>query len=88
VVRVDEDGAPRAVVDPGRSMPGRGAWLHADPHCLELAERRRALPRALRTPTLDVSDVRRAFGAGHGDPSFTEMGSGLEADGHPMSTRR
>ncbi|MDO8107360.1 DUF448 domain-containing protein [Isoptericola sp. b441] len=66
MVRVERDGQLRAEVDPGRSRPGRGAWLHDDPHCLELAERRRALQRALRAPTLDVSDVRRAFGVDHG----------------------
>jgi len=36
------------VVDEGRSLPGRGAWLHPDPGCLELATRRRAFGRALR----------------------------------------
>ena len=47
------------VVDEGRSMPGRGAWLHPDPGCLETAERRRALGRALRNAgLLDVSAVR------------------------------
>jgi predicted RNA-binding protein YlxR (DUF448 family) len=41
-----EDGTVRA----GRTRPGRGAWLCADsPVCLQLAVRRRALPRALRT---------------------------------------
>nr|WP_308121938.1 YlxR family protein [Actinotalea ferrariae] len=56
VVR-DEDGV-RAVVDPGRRMPGRGAWVHDDLACLDLAERRRALPRALRTGPLDTASVR------------------------------
>ena len=36
------------VVDAARRMPGRGAWLHPDPGCLEKAERRRAFGRALR----------------------------------------
>lgn len=36
------------VVDVARRMPGRGAWLHPDPHCLELAVKRRAFGRALR----------------------------------------
>ncbi|GAA4026685.1 YlxR family protein [Allokutzneria multivorans] len=36
------------VPDPRRRLPGRGAWLHPDPECLRLAERRRAFPRALR----------------------------------------
>ncbi|MGH3457160.1 YlxR family protein [Aeromicrobium sp.] len=30
------------------SLPGRGAHLHPDPRCLELARRRRAFGRALR----------------------------------------
>ncbi len=45
---VARDGA--AVPDVRRVLPGRGAHLHRDPACLELAERRRALPRALRVP--------------------------------------
>ncbi|WP_307844809.1 YlxR family protein [Actinotalea solisilvae] len=56
VVR-DEDGV-RAVPDPGRRRPGRGAWLHADLACLDLAERRRALPRALHAGPLDTGAVR------------------------------
>lgn len=36
------------VVDVARRMQGRGAWLHPDPHCLELAVKRRAFGRALR----------------------------------------
>ena len=39
---------PALVVDTARSMPGRGAWLHPDRRCLELAERRRAFGRSLR----------------------------------------
>ncbi|MFC4602957.1 YlxR family protein [Rhodococcus kronopolitis] len=37
-----------AVPDPRRRLPGRGAWLHPDPSCLSLAEKRRAFGRALR----------------------------------------
>ncbi|WP_322761350.1 YlxR family protein [Frankia sp. Cr2] len=36
--------------DVRRRMPGRGAHLHPDLACLDLAERRRAFPRALRVP--------------------------------------
>jgi predicted RNA-binding protein YlxR (DUF448 family) len=38
------------VPDPGARLPGRGAYLHPSQGCFELAQRRRALVRALRTP--------------------------------------
>jgi predicted RNA-binding protein YlxR (DUF448 family) len=43
---------PGALVVPDlrRRIPGRGAWLHPDQRCVELAERRRAFARALRVP--------------------------------------
>jgi uncharacterized protein len=47
------------VPDPRHRAPGRGAWLHRDPGCVELAERRRAFARALRVSVaLDPSPVR------------------------------
>jgi predicted RNA-binding protein YlxR (DUF448 family) len=47
---VDQPGNELIAVepDPARIRPGRGAHLHPDPACLALAERRRALGRALR----------------------------------------
>lgn len=46
-----DDGAERVVVpDPGHRAPGRGAHLHPTTECLDLAERRRAFPRAFRVP--------------------------------------
>jgi uncharacterized protein len=49
----------RLVPDPARRLPGRGASVHPDPRCVDLAERRRAFPRALRLPgPLDVTPVR------------------------------
>jgi predicted RNA-binding protein YlxR (DUF448 family) len=36
--------------DPRRRAAGRGAWVHPDPDCVALAERRRAYGRALRVP--------------------------------------
>jgi predicted RNA-binding protein YlxR (DUF448 family) len=39
------DGSPAV----GRHNPGRGAWLCSDPTCFDLAVRRRAFGRALRT---------------------------------------
>ncbi|WP_310965130.1 YlxR family protein [Nocardioides terrisoli] len=44
----DPTGRPAVVPDPSGTAPGRGAHLHPTTACLELAERRRALPRALR----------------------------------------
>ena len=38
------------VPDPQARLPGRGAYLHPSQECLELAQRRKALPRALRLP--------------------------------------
>jgi hypothetical protein len=47
------------VPDPRRRAPGRGAWLHRDPRCVALAERRRAFARALRVVgALDPAPVR------------------------------
>jgi predicted RNA-binding protein YlxR (DUF448 family) len=55
-----------AVPDPGRRLPGRGAHLHRDAACLEQAERRGALPRALRVAgPLDLTTLRVAIGDDH-----------------------
>ncbi len=46
--------------DPRGRLPGRGAYLHFDLGCLDLAERRRAFPRALRLAgPLDTGELRR-----------------------------
>ncbi|WP_272952559.1 YlxR family protein [Kribbella amoyensis] len=45
--------------DPAHRAPGRGAHLHPATACLDLAERRKAFPRAFRVHgALDVSAVR------------------------------
>jgi len=50
------------VPDPRRVLPGRGASVHLDRRCLDLAERRGAFPRALRvTGRLDPSAVHAAL---------------------------
>jgi hypothetical protein len=47
------------VPDPRHRAPGRGAWLHRDPDCVDLAERRRACERALHVSgPLDLAAVR------------------------------
>ena len=57
---VNDDG--RLAVDARAVAPGRGAWIHTDPTCLELAERRRAFGRALRVSgPLDAAPVREWF---------------------------
>jgi predicted RNA-binding protein YlxR (DUF448 family) len=51
----------RVVPDPAKHLPGRGAWLHPSPSCLERALARRAFNRAFRRPvqvdpdTVDLS---------------------------------
>jgi predicted RNA-binding protein YlxR (DUF448 family) len=48
------------VVDLKRRLPGRGASVHPDPACVELADKRRAFVRALRVDgPLDVTPVRQ-----------------------------
>nr|WP_243738425.1 YlxR family protein [Cellulomonas shaoxiangyii] len=103
VLERETTGDPVLVVDERRRMPGRGAWLHPDPHCLELAVRRRAFGRALRhAGTLDTEAVSGAVtrhadqqqpqpqhdGAGTTPTPTVDRESGLEADGDPMSTQR
>jgi predicted RNA-binding protein YlxR (DUF448 family) len=52
------------VPDPMGRLPGRGAHLHPDLGCLELAERRRAFPRAFRLAgPLDASVLRDRLAA-------------------------
>ncbi|GGB40346.1 hypothetical protein GCM10011492_33940 [Flexivirga endophytica] len=47
------------VPDGGGRLPGRGAWLHPRPDCLDKADQRRAFPRALRiTHAVDLTPVR------------------------------
>ena len=48
IVGGEVEGRLIAVPDPAAVRPGRGAWLHRDRGCVELAERRKAAGRALR----------------------------------------
>jgi predicted RNA-binding protein YlxR (DUF448 family) len=90
VVAVEAGGEIVVVPDPHHRLAGRGAWIHPDPSCLDLAERRRAFPRALRrVGPLDSTAVREFLAAGRPQPRSTVTdGSGSEADEHPMSTQR
>ncbi|MGI9003538.1 MAG: YlxR family protein [Pseudonocardia sp.] len=72
--RSSADGLLRVVVvdgvltpDPRRRLPGRGAWVHPAPECLDRAERRSAFPRALRVSgPLDTAAVRAYLNVAHG----------------------
>ncbi|GAA5128757.1 hypothetical protein GCM10023339_57050 [Alloalcanivorax gelatiniphagus] len=45
----DAEGRPALVPDPDRRAPGRGAHVHPTTECWQLAVRRRAFSRALRS---------------------------------------
>lgn len=53
-------------LDPTRTAPGRGAYLHPDPACLARALRTRALGRALRTGGGPTDAFATAFAAAVG----------------------
>ncbi|MBZ2195946.1 MULTISPECIES: YlxR family protein [Occultella] len=82
--------AHAVVVDVTTSAPGRGAWVHPHPDCLDRAVNRRAIGRALRLEApAEVSRVEEWFVRNvRTTPSIIEQESGSEADGHPMSTQR
>jgi uncharacterized protein len=66
------EGAASAELDVRRRLPGRGAWLHPSPDCLDLALRRRALTRALRVAgPLDTSGLAGALAEMAGRPGRT-----------------
>ncbi|MBP3947493.1 MULTISPECIES: YlxR family protein [unclassified Corynebacterium] len=59
-VVVDPDDPTRIIPDPGRKLPGRGAWITPTTQACELAEQRRAFGRALRvSANVDTSAVRK-----------------------------
>jgi hypothetical protein len=70
LLRVVADG-DRLVPDPAGRLPGRGASVHPDLRCIDLAVKRRAFPRALRLAgPLDASAVRESVaGAQQNSPS-------------------
>ena len=76
VVAAEVGGVWCAVPDPLHRLAGRGASLHLDPACLDLAERRRAFARALRrSESLDLTALRAyvdAAGRPSGSPRRTQ----------------
>ncbi|WP_306514423.1 YlxR family protein [Janibacter hoylei] len=90
VAVTDDRGETSAQPDPRRRLPGRGAWLHPDIACLDLAVRRRALSRALRC-RVEVTDALRAWIEEMAQSTAsvrTATESGFDADEHPMSTQQ
>jgi uncharacterized protein len=91
----------RVVADPRVRLPGRGAWLHPTPECLDRAVRRKAFGRALRVKAfLEVAAVSAYIDA-HEQSVVTDVSStpeqavqqvpetesGIDVDEHPMSIR-
>ncbi|MEV0669689.1 YlxR family protein [Mycobacterium sp. NPDC050441] len=80
VAVTDGNGTSSVTVDPAASLPGRGAWLHPDQQCAQMAVKRRAFVRALRlTGSPDTSAVIEYV------ESFCEDHRTLEALGHPAT---
>ena len=48
LIRVVRDASAAAAVDHSGRAPGRGAYIHRDPACFEIARKRKALERALK----------------------------------------
>ncbi|WP_425312088.1 YlxR family protein [Mycobacterium asiaticum] len=60
------NGSYAVIVDTARRLPGRGAWLHPAPQCVQQAIRRRAFNRALRiTGSPDTSAVVEHLSPAH-----------------------
>jgi predicted RNA-binding protein YlxR (DUF448 family) len=75
------------VPDHRKRLPGRGAYLHFDLSCFELAERRKALPRALRVAgPLDggpVREVIEAAGQALHNVTVPDRSARERSTGHP-----
>jgi predicted RNA-binding protein YlxR (DUF448 family) len=85
LLRVVADG-DRLVPDPAGRLPGRGASVHPDLRCVDLAEKRRAFPRALRlSGPLDLSPVREILEQTPTRPSREQVETPHE---HSMSQHR
>ncbi len=57
LVRVVLEG-DHVVVDETATLPGRGAWLHRRPECLEMAITRKAFSRAFRASVADAGSLK------------------------------
>lgn len=48
-LKTSEGKIPEVVLDANRSIPGRGAWIHADSKCVSSALKKGAFNRAFKT---------------------------------------
>ena len=83
----------RVMVDWRRCLPGRGAWIHPVPACVIEAKKHRAFLRAFRIGPEQVhagvfDEILETPSGSYGADRCVADESGLEADGHPMSTQR
>jgi uncharacterized protein len=79
-----ESGEASFVPDPRGHLPGRGAHLHPTPDCLALAERRRAIGRALRlTGPVDATPVRDWVAAETDEAQQGDRKAGPSKGGRP-----
>ena len=96
-VALDPSTEPPSVVwDRSRRRPGRGAWVHPGPECLQLALRRRAFHRAFRGPvdpgglTAEPRAPRPHTGRAERSTPHRlpdrQMKAGQRSDAYPMST--
>ncbi|MBD3689036.1 YlxR family protein [Nanchangia anserum] len=92
-LRVTHDGA---LTFGDRVATGRGAWIHPDPACIRRAAKRGAFARAFRRSiACDAAGLIADMGLDVAQTACSEIPgeaadseSGLEADGHPMSSQR
>lgn len=82
-------GGRKVVPDPRRRLPGRGAWLHRDPRCAELAQRRRAFARALQVSrALDPAPVVEYLAEHYGDRTTSGTPQEMTSYGHSMKRQQ
>ncbi|MDO4791292.1 MAG: YlxR family protein [Buchananella hordeovulneris] len=69
-----QDGA--LLPDKDARMPGRGAWIHPEPSCLEKALTRRAFARALRVENPDATALTEPLPWGSNQAAYGASSAG------------
>jgi predicted RNA-binding protein YlxR (DUF448 family) len=78
LIRVVRSPTGVVVVDERGKLPGRGAYLCANPECLEKARKTKALSRALKTEIPDelygrLKEYVETYGETHGEVDIREL---------------